>query len=146
MTSRLVVTVVGGGLLLGACSSGGGGVERPSGAKATYISQADPICGEIHTAVGQLGDDPVPDRDAIQAGVDKLEAITAPGDDIEKAQLFIIRLQNTALALEDVNQSGLLKDGPRTERALQRAREQDNLATAVAKEYGFTECAQGIER
>ncbi|MGH3850727.1 MAG: hypothetical protein ACRDRT_13660, partial [Pseudonocardiaceae bacterium] len=129
MTSRLVLTVMGGGLLLGACTSGGGGVERPSGAKATYIKAADPICAEIHAAVGQLGDDPVKDRDAIGAGVDKLKAITAPGDDIEKAQLFIVRLQNTALALEDVNQSGLLKDGPRTERALERAQEQDDLAT-----------------
>lgn len=110
------------------------------------IAKGDPICATTSQAVGTLGDEPEKDRDAIQAGVDQLQAIPQPGEEVETLQVFIVRLQNMALAMEDVNQAGIQKDGPRAERALATAREQDKLASEAAGSYGFEECALGMER
>ena len=83
MVGRLATTLVVAGLALGACGSEDN--SALGGARGAYAAQADPICAEIRTAVGQLGDDPVKDRDAVQAGVDKLNALSLPGEEIEKA-------------------------------------------------------------
>ena len=143
MGVRLAATIAGTALLLGACA-GDGETSKPGGAKGAFIAKGDPICAEIATNVGRLGDDPVKDRDAVRAGLDKLTALPAPGEDLEKVQVFLARLNNVALALEDVNQSRIQKDDPRAKRALATAREQDDLAADAAKSYGFVECGKGI--
>ncbi|MGH9188496.1 MAG: hypothetical protein ACRD0Q_00455, partial [Acidimicrobiales bacterium] len=113
-------------------------------ARGAYSAQADPICAEISAAVGQLGDDAVKDRDAVQAGLDKLNALALPGEDVEKAEVFLTRLNNVALALEDVNQSRIQKDVPRAERALTTAREQAEQSAEAASSYGMVECGEPI--
>ncbi|MGH9189551.1 MAG: hypothetical protein ACRD0Q_05915, partial [Acidimicrobiales bacterium] len=143
MVGRLVATLFVAGVALGACGSEDGD-SAPGGARGAYSAQADPICAEISAAVGQLGDDAVKDRDAVQAGVDKLNALSLPGEDIEKAEVFLRRLDNVALALEDVNQSRIQNDTPRAERALTTAREQAEQSAEAASSYGMVECGEPI--
>lgn len=135
-----VVAVV----LLSAC--GAGGDDGLTGAKADFAAQVDPICVETRQKVGNLGDDPVADRDAVQSAVDRLQALGPPGEDETTFRLFVIRLQNMALALEDLNQSRLVENPSpeRAQTALDQARESHDLAKEAAADYGFIECSQGL--
>ncbi len=142
MQARLAVLFLGPALLLAGCAEEDAPV---SGAKAAVVEQGDPICAAMRDAVGTLGDEPEKDRDAIQAGVDQLEAIPAPDEDAQTLKLMLIRIENAALAMEDANQAGIQKDGARAQKAVQTARDNDEAARGLAETYGFVECAQGIE-
>ncbi len=109
-----------------------------------FIGRVDPICAQVQEAVGQLGDDAEKDRDAVQRGIDQIAALQAPREDLERFQGFFARLQNVALALEDLNQARIQQDGARAERALATARQQEDQAAETAREYGMIECARGI--
>ena len=150
MAGRWMAAALGVTLVLTACGGGddeeqlGDNETKRGGAVGAFIGKVDPICAETREAVGQLGDDAEKDRDAVQAGLSKIMALQAPDEDVEMFQVFVARLQNVALALEDVNQSRIQKDAPRTERALATAREQEKQAADTARSYGMIECAQGL--
>ncbi len=128
-------------LLAGCAGDDGGGL---SGAKADFAAQVEPICVETRQRVGQLGDDPAADRDAVQSAVDRLEALNPPGEDETTFRLFVLHLQNMALALEDLNQARIVNNPQRADTALGRAGESHELAKEQARSYGFIECAQGL--
>jgi hypothetical protein len=128
--------------LLAGCGAGDDG--GLSGAKANFAAEVEPICAETRQKVGQLGDDPVADRDAVQSAVDRFEALNPPGEDETTFRLFRLHLQNMALALEDLNQSRIVNNPERANTALQRAGESHDLAKEQARGYGFTECSQGL--
>ena len=138
---RLAATLGVAALVLGACGTDEGD-SAPSGARAAYIAKADPICAEMRTAVGTLGDDAEKDRDAIQAALEKLNALKVPGEEDTVAKVFLNRLNNVSLSMEDLNQSRIQQDVPRANRALDNARQQDEQATDAARSYGFADCAK----
>ena len=150
MGGRWMAAVVGAALALGACGDGddaerlGDNDTKRQGAVGAFIGRVDPICAEMQEAVGRLGDDAEKDRDAVQRGIGQIQALQPPREDLERFQVFFARLQNVALALEDVNQARIQNDAPRVERALGTAREQEDQAAETAREYGMIDCARGI--
>ena len=120
--------------------------EELSGAKARVVAEADPICVETREKVGDLGSDPAAERDAVQSAADRLKAMDVPGEDETQYKVFQTRVQNMALALEDMAQSRLVEspNQERTQTALERARQSHELAKEAAASYGFIECAQGL--
>jgi hypothetical protein len=151
MGGRWLAAVMGVALALTACGDDdeaeqlGDNETRRGGAVGAFIGKVDPICQEMQGAVGQLGDEAEKDRDAVQAGIGKIQALgEPPAEELERFQVFFARLQNVALALEDVNQARIQNDGPRAERALATAREQEDQVAQTARTYGMVECAQGV--
>jgi hypothetical protein len=130
-------------LFVGACGSGGDD-GRATGAKGTYVAQVDPICKELQGQVGELGQDPGKQAAAIEAAVAKIKAIPKPSEDSERADVFIAALTNTYLSLQDVDQSRMVNDQPRTAKALAGAQANAKSAAAAAKLYGMQECAQTL--
>ncbi len=128
--------------LLAGC--GGGDDDELSGAKADFAAQVEPICVETRQTVGQRGDDPAAERDAVQSAVDRMEALNPPGEDETTFRLFVLHLQNMALALEDLNQARIVNNPERANTALQRAGEAHELAKEQARSYGLIECSQGL--
>lgn len=131
-------------LVLGACS-GDEQTGKPGGARGRYIDQVDPICEELNAKIGRLGDDALKQRDEINAALDRINAIPPPGEELDKLKVFLIELNNAALALEDVNQSRLVNNQGRVDTALQTARESDEQAADAADGYGFEQCSQRLE-
>jgi len=128
---------------LGACGSSGDD-GRATGAKGTYVSQVDPICKDLHSQVGDLGQDPGKQATAIDAAVAKIKAVTKPAEDSERADVFIAALTNTGLSLQDVDQSRMVNDETRAKKALLGAKTNAEKAAAAAKLYGMVECAQSL--
>ena len=131
-------------ILLGGCGSGDD--EGLSGAKARLAAQADPICSETRQKVGDLGSDPVAERDAVQSAVDRLKALPIPGEDEAKYIVFHTHAQNLALSLDDVAQSRQVAspDQGRVNTALDRARQSNEEVKKAAADYGLVECSQGL--
>ena len=141
--SCLAVSAV---LLLGGC---GEAKDSLSSAKRTVADQANPICAETRTKVGDLGGDPAAERDAVQSAADRLKAIPIPGEDETQYKVFQVQVQNLALNLEDVAQNRLRaasdpSAAAQVERALGRARESNEELRKAADDYGLTECSQGL--
>jgi hypothetical protein len=130
-------------LLVGACGSGGDN-GRATGAKGTYVAQVDPICKDLRSQVGDLGSDPGKQAAAVEAGVNKIKAVTKPAEDSERADVFIAALTNTYLSLQDVDQSRMVNDKVRADKALVGAKANSAKAAAAAKLYGMVECAQPL--
>lgn len=128
-------------LLLGGCAESD---DELSGSKARLAAEADPICKDTRAKVGDLGGDPAAERDAVQSGVDRLGALTIPGEDEAKYKVFLAEVQNLALSLEDVVQSREAGDGPRAATALTRAGDTNERVKKAGVDYGFTECSQGL--
>ncbi len=131
-------------LVLVGCGSGGDD-GRATGAKGGYVAKVDPICKDLHSQVnGDLGQDPGKKASAIEAAVAKLNAVPQPKEDSERAQVFIVALNNVNLSLQDVDQSRKVNDKTRADKALVGAKANAVKAAAAAKQYGMTECAQPL--
>ena len=130
-------------LLLGGCAESD---DALSSAKRSVAEQANPICEETREKVGELGDDPAADRDAVQSAADRLKALPVPGDDEAIYKVFQVRVQNMALALEDLAQSRLVEnpDPGRASTALDRASQSNEEVKKAAADYGLVECSQGL--
>lgn len=139
--ARNVIVALFVALLVGACGSGG---DELSGAKASYVAQVDPICKDLQAQVGELGQDPGKQAAAIEDAVSKIKAVPKPGEDSERADVFIAALTNTYLSLQDVDQARMVDDQTRATKALAGAQANAKGAAAAAKLYGMQECAQTL--
>jgi hypothetical protein len=127
--------------VLGACGAGGDN-GRATGAKGTYVAQVDPICKQLQPQVSDLGNDPAKQATAIADAVGKIMAVPRPKEDSDRAELFIAALNNVNLSLQDVDQSRMVNDKVRADKALAGAKVNATKATAAAKQYPMVECAQ----
>jgi len=130
-------------LVVGACS-GDKQSGKPGGARGRYVDQVDPICKDLQSKIGKLGDDALKQRDEVNAALDRIKAIRQPSEEIDKLRVFLTELNNTAIDLEDVNQSRQVNDQARVDTALRRAGEASRRAAKAAKAYGFSECSQAL--
>jgi len=131
-------------LVLVGCGSGGDD-GRATGAKGGYVAKVDPICKELRGQVsGDLGQDPAKKAAAIEAAVAKLNAVPQPKEDSERAQVFIVALNNVNLALQDVDQSRKVNDNTRATKAVALAQFNNQKAAKAAAQYGMVECAQPL--
>jgi len=131
-------------LSVGACA-GDKRSGKPGGARGRYIDQVDPICKGLNATIGKLGDDALKERDEINAAVDAIRAIKPSGEERDQLEVFIIKLGNVALAMEDVNQSRRVNNQGRVDTALKLAHTLAGEAADSANGYGFEECSQPID-
>ena len=115
-----------------------------SGAKAGYVAQVDPICAELQTEIGELGENAEEQARAVEDAVNRIKSVSLPGDDSVIADRFIAAMENLYLSLQDVHQSRLVNDEPRAQRALETARINTKTAADAADEYGMVVCAQEL--
>lgn len=108
------------------------------------MAQVDPICKELRSKMGELGKDPARQATDINAALERIKAVPKPAEDSEIADLYRAALENVALSLQDVDQSRIVNDQPRAERALAGARTNNTRAAEAAKKYGMTECANPL--
>jgi hypothetical protein len=128
-------------LLVCACGSS----NKISGAKAAYVAKVDPICRDLRSQLGgDLGTDAGKQAAAVADAVGKIMAVPKPAEDSERADLFIAALNNTNLSLQDVDQSRMVNDQTRAQKALDGAKANAQKAAAAAKQYGMVECAQTL--
>ena len=127
-------------LLVGAC----GDSDALSGDKATYVAQIDPICTELQSKVGDLGSNAEAQAKDVEAAVGRMRGISKPGEDSERADVYIAAMENLYLSLQDVDQSRRVNDQPRAQRAQEMARINNENAAKAAKEYGMVACAQPL--
>ena len=130
-------------LVAGACGAGGDD-GRATGAKGAYVAQVDPICAELQGKVGEIGQDPGKQAEDINAAIERIKAVPKPAEDSEVADLYRAALENVALSLQDVDQSRIVNDQPRAQRALEGAQANNKTAAEAAKKYGMTECARTL--
>jgi hypothetical protein len=131
-------------LVVGACGSGGSS-STATGAKGAYVAQVDPICKSLRGQLGgDLGTDPAKQAAAIADAVGKIMAVPKPKEDSERADLFIAALNNVNLSLQDVDQSRMVNDQTRAQKALDGAKLNATKAAAAAKLYPMQECAQTL--
>lgn len=127
-------------LLVGACSSSNSG-----GAKGTYAASVNSICRSLQKQIGDtLGSDPGKQALAVADAVAKITAVPEPRDDSDIADLFRAALNNTGLALQDVDQSQMVNDTTRATKAMATVKSDAKAAQAAAKSYPLTTCAQGL--
>jgi hypothetical protein len=139
---RIVVVALFVALLGSACGSDDdGGV---SGAKAVYVAQVDPICGELQTDIGELGSEPAKQAEEIEKAVARIKGVSKPREDSERADLFIAALQNLFLSLQDVDESRKVNDQPRVQKALDGMKANAATAAKAAKEYGMVVCSRPL--
>ena len=127
-------------LLAGAC----GNADELSGAKAEYVAQVDPICAELQTDVGQLGENPEQQARDVQAAVDRIRGVPKPREDSIIADRYIASMENLFLSLMDADQALRVNDQPRAQRALETAAINNQNAADAAEEYGMVVCAQEL--
>jgi hypothetical protein len=128
-------------LLVGACGSS----NKISGAKAAYVAQVDPICKNLRSQLGgDLGSDPGKQAAAVADAVAKIMAVPKPKEDSERADVFIAALNNVNLSLQDVDQSRMVNDQTRAQKAVDGAKANAKTAAAAAKQYPMVECAQTL--
>ena len=127
-------------LVAGACTAS----DDLSGAKAAYVAKVDPICGELQTKIGQLGDNPERQAADVEAAVNWMKEADRPRDDSSIADLHIAALENLYLSLQDVHQSRLVNDQARAQRALEGAKTNAKTASDAAKNYGMVVCAREL--
>jgi hypothetical protein len=130
-------------LVGGACGSGGDD-GRLTGAKGAYASQVDSICKDLQNKIGELGQEPEKQAADVEAAVQQMKAAPVPGDDEQRARLYIAAMENLYLSLQDVDQSRRVNDAPRAQRALDGAKANNETAAKAAKSYGMVECAQPL--
>jgi hypothetical protein len=130
-------------LVAGACGSGGDD-GRLTGSKGAYATQVDSICKELQNQIGELGQEPEKQAADVEAAVNKMKAVPIPGDDEQRAKLYIAAMENLYLSLQDVDQSRRVNDAPRAQRALDGAKANNETAAKAAKSYGMVECAQPL--
>ncbi len=138
--ARLCVVALFVALLAGACGEDGG----LSGAKAVYVAQVDPICGELQTDIGTLGENPEQQAREIEEAVNRIRGISKPREDSERADVFIAAMENLYLSLQDVHQSRLVNDQARAQRALEGAQANARRVAEAADQYGMVVCAQEL--
>jgi hypothetical protein len=127
-------------LVAGACSAS----DNLSGAKAGYVAQVDPVCTELQTKIGQLGENPEQQAKDVEAAVMRIKGVEKPRDDSSIADLHIAALENLYLSLQDVHQSRLVNDQPRAQRALEGAQANAKRASDAAKDYGMVVCSREL--
>ena len=127
-------------LLVSACTAS----DDLSGAKAAYVAQVDPICAELQTNIGELGEDPGKQAADVEAAVARIKEADKPRDDSSIADLHIAALENLYLSLQDVDQSRRVNDEPRAQRALETARINNRNAANAAEDYGMVVCAREL--
>ena len=130
-------------LVAGACGSGSDD-GRLSGSKGAYATQIDSICAELQGKVGDLGQEPEKQAAEVEAAVNKMKAVPIPGDDEQRAKLYIAAMENVYLSLQDVDQSRRVNDASRAQKALDGAKANNETAAKAAKTYGMVECAQPL--
>ena len=129
--------------VVGACGAGGDdGVA--TGAKGAYVAQVDPICAELQGKIGEIGQDPGKQAEDINAAIERIKAVQKPAEDSEIADLYRAALENVALSLQDVDQSRMVNDQSRAQRALEGAQANNKTAADAAKKYGMVACARTL--
>ncbi len=126
--------------MAGACTAS----DDLSGAKAAYVAKVDPICADLQTKIGQLGENPEKQAADVEAAVNRMREAQRPRDDSSIADLHIAALENLFLSLQDVHQSRLVNDQPRAQRALEGAEANAKRASDAAKSYGMVVCAREL--
>lgn len=126
--------------MAGAC----GNADELSGAKAAYVAQVDPICAELQTDVGELGQNPEQQARAVEDAVNRIRAVEKPREDSIIADRYIASMENLFLSLMDADQALRVNDQPRAQEALETARINNRNAAEAAEEYGMVVCAQEL--
>jgi hypothetical protein len=129
--------------VIGACGSGGDD-GRLTGAKGAWAAHVDPICADLQNKIGQLGENPEQQAKDVEQAVQQMKQRAYPKDDDQRAALFIAAMENLFLSLQDVNQSRLVNDQPRAQKALEGAKMNAATAKKAAQEYGLVECARDL--
>lgn len=140
-TARNCVVALAVALLVGAC---GGGKDEPTGAQKKYIAQVDPICKDLQSKLGDLGQDPGKQAAEVEDAVNRIKAINKPADNSERADVFIQSMTNVYLALQDVDQSRMVNDQTRANTALGRVQSNVKVTADAGKAYGMKDCAQPL--
>ena len=129
-------------VLAGACSAGG--EDGLTGAKGAYAAQIEPICTELQGKIGELGQEPEKQAADVEAAVLKMKAVPVPGNDEQRAKLYIAAMENLYLSLQDVDQSRRVNDAARAQKALDGAKLNNETAAKAAQSYGMVECARTL--
>jgi hypothetical protein len=129
-------------VLSGACSSSND--NKATGAKGTYVAKIDPICADLQSKIGDLGQDPGKQAQVVQDAVSKMKTIPVPSNDDQRAHLFIAAMENLYLSLQDVDQARSVNDQTRATTALATVRKNDQTAADAAKSYGMVVCARKL--
>ena len=129
--------------VVGACGAGGDD-GRVTGAKGRYVAQVDPICVELQGKIGDIGQEPGKQAEDINAAIERIKAVPKPAEDSEIADLYRAALENVALSRQDVDQSRIVNDQPRAQRAREGARMNNPTAADAAKRYGMVACARPL--
>jgi len=130
-------------VLAGACGSSGDD-NKATGAKADYVAKIDPICTDLQGKIGDLGQDPAKQAQAVQDAVAKMKTIPIPSNDDQRAHLYIAAMENLYLSLQDVDQARMVNDQTRADKALTGAKANNKTAAEAAKSYGMVECAKTL--
>jgi hypothetical protein len=94
--------------------------------------------------IGQLGENAEQQAKDVEAAVQQMKQRAYPRDDDQVAARFIAAMENLYLSLQDVQQSRLVNDQPRAQRAVEGAQANAKRAKDAAKQYGLVECARDL--
>jgi hypothetical protein len=129
-------------VLSGAC--GGSNDNEATGAKGTYVAKIDPICTDLQGKIGDLGQEPDKQAQAVQDAVAKMKTIPVPANDDQRAKLYIAAMENLYLSLQDVDQARRVNDQTRADKALAGAKANNQAAAKAADSYGMVACAKPL--
>lgn len=108
------------------------------------MAQVDPICAELQTDIGDLGDDPGRQAEEVEAAVEQIKGVDQPRDDSSIANLYIAAMENVYLSLQDIHQAQLVNDQARAQRAREGLQINNETAADAAEDYGMVVCAREL--
>lgn len=108
------------------------------------MAQVDPICAELQTDIGDLGDDPGRQAEEVETAVERIKGVDQPRDDSALADRYIAAMENLYLSLQDIHQAQLVNDQPRAQRAREGLQINNQDAADAAEAYGMVVCSREL--